>query len=70
MDLEGGEMAAIVGAKETILAHKPKLQIACYHRTEDYFALPLKVAEIRDDYRLYMRHFKGLPAWDTNFYFI
>lgn len=70
MDLEGGEAAAIEGARNTILIHKPKLQIACYHRTEDYFALPLKVAEIRDDYRLYMRHFPGLPAWDTNFYFV
>ena len=70
MDLEGGEAAAIEGARNTILAHKPKMQIACYHRTEDYFALPLKVAEIRDDYRLYMRHFPGLPAWDTNFYFV
>lgn len=70
MDLEGGEMAAIIGARNTISANKPKLQIACYHRTEDYFDLPLKVAEIRDDYRLYMRHFAGLPAWDTNFYFI
>ena len=70
MDLEGGESAAIDGARKTILSHKPQMQIACYHRTEDYFVLPLKVAEIRDDYRLYMRHFIGLPAWDTNFYFI
>lgn len=69
-DVEGSEGAAVDGAKNTILRYKPKMQIACYHRTEDYFALPLKVAEIRDDYRLYMRHFPGVPAWDTNFYFV
>ncbi len=70
MDVEGGEGAAIDGARKTILRCKPKMQIAAYHRTEDYFALPLKVAEIRDDYKLYMRHFCGIPAWDTNFYFV
>lgn len=70
MDVEGSESAAVDGAKSTLLRYKPKMQIACYHRTEDYFALPLKVSAIRDDYRLYMRHFPGIPAWDTNFYFV
>ena len=70
MDIEGGEGAAIDGARETILRFKPKMQIAAYHRLEDYFALPLKIFEIRDDYRIYMRHFRSVPAWDTNFYFV
>ncbi len=70
MDVEGGERAAIFGARQTILTHRPKMQIACYHRTEDYFSIPLAVADICGDYTLYMRHFGGLPCWDTNFYFI
>ncbi len=70
LDVEGCEAAAIEGARRTIERFRPKIQAACYHRVEDYFALPLQVAAIRNDYRLYMRRFRGVPAWDVNFYFI
>ncbi len=70
MDLEGEELKAIKGSEKTITQNKPKMLISCYHRTEDLFVIPEAVFGIRDDYRLYMRHFKAVPAWDTNFYFI
>ena len=69
-DVEGGEAKAIAGAKNTILKHKPKIQFACYHRNEDLFYLPEAVFDIRDDYKLYLRRFPSVPAWDTNYYFI
>ena len=70
LDVEGCEAAAIEGARRTIERFRPKIQAACYLRVEDYFALPLQVTAIRNDYRLYMRRFRGVPAWDVNFYFI
>lgn len=70
IDVEGNERETIEGMEETIKKFKPKLQIAAYHRTEDYFAIPLQVLALRPDYRVYLRHFPGIPAWDTNFYFI
>ncbi len=70
MDIEGEEKNAILGMRQTILAHKPKMLISCYHRTEDLLELPKAVFDIRDDYKLYMRHFPALPAWDTNYYFV
>lgn len=70
MDVEGNEAAAIEGGRNVILKHKPKMLISCYHRSEDVFDLPLRVCGIRDDYKIYMRHFKSLPAWDTCYYFI
>lgn len=70
MDVEGEEVAAINGAKQTILNHKPKMLISAYHRTDDFINIPKTVFSIRDDYKIYIRHFKYLPAWDTNFYFI
>lgn len=70
IDVEGNECAAISGMEETIRTNKPKLVIAGYHRVEDYFSIPLKILEMRPDYKLYIRHFCGIPAWDTNFYFI
>ena len=70
MDIEGQELNAIEGAKNTILKYKPKMLISCYHRTEDIYQLPMKVLSIRSDYKVYMRHYPYIPAWDTNFYFI
>ncbi len=70
MDIEGQEVAGILGAKETILNHKPKMLISAYHRTDDFITIPKAVFDIRNDYKIYIRHFSYLPAWDTNFYFI
>ncbi len=70
MDIEGEEENAILGAKQTILNHKPKMLISAYHRTDDFIKIPQAVLNIRDDYKIYLRHFSYLPAWDTNFYFI
>lgn len=70
MDVEGEEENAILGAKQTIFKSKPKMLISAYHKTDDLINLPETVLNIRKDYKLYIRHFKSLPAWDTNFYFI
>lgn len=70
MDLEGEEENAILGGKDTILKYKPKMLVSAYHRTDDFLKLPKAVLNIRDDYKIYLRHFKSLPAWDTNYYFI
>lgn len=69
-DVEGMEEKAILGARRTIENHKPKMLVSAYHRTEDYFELPLLINSIRDDYKIYMRHYKYIPAWDTQFYFV
>ena len=69
-DVEGSESEAIEGARETILRSRPAMKIACYHRSEDVFAIVQKVMEIRNDYRVYMRHTRCIPGWDTDFYFI
>ena len=70
MDIEGAELAAINGGKNTISSFKPKMQIAAYHRSEDLFALPESVLKLRSDYKIYLRHFPSLPCWDMSYYFI
>lgn len=70
MDIEGSEREAVKGAESTIKNYKPKMLISCYHRTEDLFALPIEVDKIRNDYKLYLRHFPSVPAWELNYYFI
>ena len=68
-DVEGSEMSAIMGGERTI-AKKPKLHIAAYHKSEDIFAIPLRILEINPHYKIYMRKHKALPAWDINYIFI
>lgn len=70
MDVEGEEINAILGAKQTILKNKPKMLISAYHRTDDFLTIPKTVLEINPEYKMYLRHFSYLPAWDTNFYFV
>ncbi|MBQ1186407.1 MAG: FkbM family methyltransferase [Clostridia bacterium] len=69
-DVEGKELDAIIGGEQTIKRDKPKMLISAYHKSDDYFAIPLKVHEFNPDYKIYMRHYPYVPAWDTSFYFV
>lgn len=68
MDIEGSELKALCGMEKTITKYQPKLYVCAYHRNEDLFALPLKIWSINPDYKIYFRHSKYIPAWESNFY--
>lgn len=68
MDIEGSEMRALEGMERTIKQYLPKLYICAYHRNEDLFSLPLKVISLDNNYKIYFRHSKYIPAWESNFY--
>lgn len=70
MDIEGSELRALEGAKNTITKNTPKLYICAYHRNEDLFSLPLKILDINPNYKIYFRHSVYIPAWESNFYCI
>ncbi len=70
MDVEGAEIEALCGSEKTLKMHKPKLNIALYHRSEDIFLLPLKIASINPDYKFYIRKHPYIPCWDMNLYCI
>ena len=65
-DVEGCEKEAIEGSKRTILNYSPKLLVSMYHRSEDIFALPLQIHSLNSDYKLYLRRYRYIPAWDLN----
>lgn len=68
MDIEGSELKALDGMKQTIKRYKPKLYVCAYHRNEDLFALPFKILELDEGYKIYFRHSQYIPAWESNFY--
>ena len=70
MDIEGAELKALEGAKNTIAKYKPKLYVCAYHRNEDMFALPFKIKELYEGYKIYFRQHPYIPAWESNFYAI
>jgi FkbM family methyltransferase len=56
LDIEGSEMDALIGAKETILKFKPKLAIALYHNVEDFEKIPTLIMGMVPEYEFYFSH--------------
>lgn len=57
MNIEGSEKEALLGAEQTIRKYKPRLAIAGYHRTDDFWQIPLMMKRYREDYKIYLRSY-------------
>lgn len=64
MDIEGAEISALNGAKETILKDQPDLSICVYHRLSDLWNIPLLIKSFNKDYRLSLRCY-GIATLET-----
>ncbi len=68
VDIEGMEPQMLSGAEHTLRTLKPKLNLAAYHRTEDFFTLINHLHEINPEYQIYLRKHPYIPCWDLNIY--
>lgn len=57
MDIEGAEVPALNGARNTIVKYKPKLAISVYHRPDDMITIPRLIKEMRNDYKFYLDYY-------------
>ena len=46
------------------------MHIAAYHKSGDLFEIPLRVLELNNSYKIYLRHTRHIPAWDTDLIFV
>lgn len=60
LEIEGSELQALRGARETIARNRPKMSIAMYHKPEDLETLLHFVVETGQDYKLGFRQHNPL----------
>jgi FkbM family methyltransferase len=56
MDIEGGEVDAVKGAKATLRDFAPSLAICVYHRPRDLPDVVAAIRQARPDYQFYLSH--------------
>ena len=59
MNIEGSEIRAIRGAKNTIMATHPHMMLAGYHKTKDMWEIPLLVKSYVPEYKINLRTYMG-----------
>ncbi|MEQ2527501.1 FkbM family methyltransferase [Bacillaceae bacterium CLA-AA-H227] len=69
MDIEGAELDSLIGAKNIIVEKKPVLAICVYHDQRHFWKIPEFIKGIREDYKIYIRHYSG-GNFETVMYFI
>lgn len=55
LEVEGSELKALEGARQSIAQHRPKMAISVYHKPEDLITLPDFVAQTGRGYRMHLR---------------
>ena len=64
-DVEGADIPALEGSRDTIRRFAPKLLCSVYHRCYDLIDVPLYVDSIRQGYRYRLIQERYYPAWET-----
>lgn len=67
MDIEGAEVKALQGAKNTIEKFHPTLAISLYHKPDDFVTIPKLIAELNPKYDFYLDH-HTIHFWETVLY--
>ncbi|MEO5349986.1 MAG: FkbM family methyltransferase [Magnetococcus sp. YQC-3] len=57
MDIEGAEMEALQGAKETLRKFRPDLAVCIYHHPDHIYQIPEWIANLDLGYHLYMDYY-------------
>lgn len=67
VDAEGSEADFLIGARNTIFIHKPKLALSIYHHPTDIYELPIAVHALNPSYSFGLGHHSSM-LMDTVLY--
>ncbi len=67
VDVEGSEANFLIGARNTIINHKPKLALSIYHYPTDVYELPIAVHALNSSYSFGLGHHSSM-LMDTVLY--
>lgn len=69
MDIEGAEGGALTGMGRTIAEWHPTLAVCMYHRADDFRKLTTQILGVREDYKMFLRHY-GDGVTETVMFFV
>jgi len=59
IDVEGADLDALYGARNTIERYRPRIAVAIYHNDEHMIGIPEAIAEMCPAYRFFIRHYSS-----------
>lgn len=67
MDIEGAELKALEGARNTIIINHPRLAVCIYHKALDVVDIASYLLELVPEYKFYIRQYAS-NMWETVLY--
>lgn len=67
LDIEGAELEALKGARETIRRDRPRMAVCIYHKPEDIWEIPRYIKSLVPEYHMAVRHYMTY-LYDTILY--
>lgn len=68
MDIEGSELEGLEGAEKIIKTQGPKLAICVYHKTSDFWKIPILIRKFNSNYKFRLRHHYYINCYGTVLY--
>lgn len=65
-DVEGAELEALVGSRDTINRARPDLLVSLYHRSRDIFEIPNYISGEHPFYKMKLHRLRCVPAWEID----
>ena len=67
MDIEGAELEALAGARQTMARCRPVMAVCAYHKCDHLWIVPQLLKAANPDYHIFLRRYAE-DCWETVYY--